>query len=110
MSECPLSHEEQFGAYTDGAIREAFLHGREFYEDFLGKLRSIVEKNPSLVGVISFIPYQEMLTTLQPDYVPGSQEHKPRKFFAESIGLLSDHSEYFVETILEEFFETQTQR
>jgi hypothetical protein len=97
-SECPLSSEEQFGAYTDGAIREAFLHGEEFYHEFLGKLRHIVSLNPSLQGVISFIPYAEMLETLKPDYVKGSQIHKPRKFFAESVGLLTDTDADFEST------------
>lgn len=67
-SECPLSASEQYGAYTDSALREAYLHGREFYDNFLASLKTIQEKNESLHGQFALIPYDEMGNVLKPKY------------------------------------------
>jgi len=88
-TESPLSFEEQFGAYTDGSFREAYLHGREAYDDFVMKIRNIVDLNPQLKAQISFIPYDEMTQILrvyyQEDYVNDNT-----KLFAESCGVCID--------------------
>lgn len=84
--ESPLSFAEQFGAYTDGAIREQYLYGRTAYEDFLQKLRNIVAMNDDLRGVVNFIPYDEMTLVLQPDYA-DDYVNKNEKLDAESLGV-----------------------
>jgi len=83
-SETPLSFTEQFGAYSDGAMREYYLFGRESYEAFQQKLRNIVALNDDLRGVINFIPYEEMTAILKPYY---SKDYSPKndKLFAESM-------------------------
>jgi hypothetical protein len=63
-SESPLTFEEQFGAYCDGAFREAYLHGREYYGDFLVKIKDIVSRNNSLHGEIGFSSYDELTPIL----------------------------------------------
>jgi hypothetical protein len=88
-SESPLSFSEQFGAYTDGALREKYLHGREEYDAFIVKLKNIVVENPDLRGVISFIPYDEMTQILSPDYA-ATYVNKHTKLFAESCGVSAD--------------------
>jgi hypothetical protein len=84
-----LSFSEQFGAYTDGALREKYLHGREEYDAFIVKLKNIVVENPDLRGVISFIPYDEMTQILSPDYA-ATYVNKHTKLFAESCGVSAD--------------------
>lgn len=88
-SESPLSFEAQFGAYTDGAFREAYLHGRDFYNKFSIKIQNIVDLNPSLHAQISFIPYDDMKCCLIEAYEPGDS-FEPRKLFAESVGIEED--------------------
>jgi energy-coupling factor transporter ATP-binding protein EcfA2 len=88
-TETPLSFTEQFGAYTDGAIREQYLHGRVSYDAFIGKLRNIVALNEDLKGVINFVPYEEMTQILKPDYSP-EYVNKNLKLFAESCGVVED--------------------
>lgn len=88
-SESPLSHSEQFGAYTDGALRDKYLYGREIYNEFLQKLQNIVELNDDLRGIISFIPYDEMTQILAPDYAED-YVNKNLKLFAESCGVPED--------------------
>lgn len=88
-TESPLSFEEQFGAYTDGALRDYYLKGKEQYNVFLQKLHNIVDLNPSLRGTIYFLSYEEMTEILKSDY---SKDYKNKniKLFAESMGLDSD--------------------
>lgn len=85
-SDTPLSFSEQFGAYTDGALRDKYLYGRDVYEDFLQKLRNIVALNDDLVGVINFVPYDEMTQILKPDY-SEDYVNKNLKLYAESCGV-----------------------
>lgn len=85
-TETPLSFSEQFGAYTDGALRDKYLYGREVYNDFCQKLRNIVDLNDDLRGVISFIPYDEMTQILKPDY-SKDYVNKNTKLFIESLGV-----------------------
>lgn len=83
-TESPLSPEEQFGAYTDGAFREIYLHGKVAYIDFMDKISNIVELNPSLKMHVSFIPYEEMTQILRPYYQPDYVNDN-RKLYAESM-------------------------
>jgi hypothetical protein len=85
-SESPLSFAEQFGAYTDGAFRDKYLFGREIYDEFLQKIKNIVDLNESLRGVVDFIPYDEMTQILRPDYSPD-YINKNTKLFAESLNV-----------------------
>lgn len=85
-SESPLSFDAQFGSYTDGAFREAYLHGRDFYNEFSSKIRNIVDLNPSLKTHVSFITYEDMKCCLAEAYEPGGS-FEPRKLFAESVGI-----------------------
>jgi hypothetical protein len=39
----PLTFPEQFVALSDSQLREAYLHGEEFYNDFVSKLRKVME-------------------------------------------------------------------
>jgi hypothetical protein len=96
-NESPLSFEAQWGAYTDGAFREAYLLGREYYETFSSKMQEIVRLNPELKMHVSFIPYPEMTNILKNDYT-GDYHLKPRKLFAESIGV----EESFLDDIFQE--------
>ena len=84
-TESPLSFREQFGAYTDGAMRDYYLYGREAYNDFLAKLQVIVSQNEDLRGAVSFIPYDEMTLTLKSDY-SDDYINKNEKLFSESLG------------------------
>jgi hypothetical protein len=88
-NECPLSFEEQFGCYTDGAFRDMYLKGREVYNNFVDKMKRIVSKNQTLKGHVDFIPYDTMTQILKPDY---SDQYIPRnkKLFTESMGCFSD--------------------
>jgi hypothetical protein len=81
----PLGFAEQFGAYTDGALRDYYLRGRIAYEEFSYKLKNIVELNPELQGVVFFISYDEMTQILRPDYSPD-YVNKNEKLFAHSMG------------------------
>lgn len=83
-TESPLSHEEQFGAYTDNSFREAYLHGQSFYDDFQNKMKEIVQLNPSLRPHVVWISYAEMTQILKHDYELNLTN--PRKLFAESMG------------------------
>lgn len=85
-TETPLSNAEQFGAYTDGAMRDKYLYGRHIYNEFQQKLKNIVSMNEDLRGVVNFIPYDEMTQTLKPDY---SEDYinKNTKVFIESDDL-----------------------
>jgi len=85
-NETPLSVGEQFGAYTDGAFREAYLHGRNYYETFQQSMRNIVAKNPELKYAVDFIPYEEMTKILKPYYMEDYVNDN-KKLFAESIGV-----------------------
>jgi len=85
-NETPLSVGEQFGAYTDGAFREAYLHGRNYYEKFQQSMRNIVTKNPDLKYTVDFIPYEEMTKILKPYYME-EYVNDNKKLFAESIGV-----------------------
>jgi hypothetical protein len=82
-NETPLSFPEQFGAFCDGSFREAYLHGRDFYEGFSQSIRNIVRLNDELKGVVSFIPYDEMTIVLKPYYDKNYKNVTP-KLFAES--------------------------
>jgi hypothetical protein len=84
--ECPLSAAEQFGAYTDGAFREAYLHGRDYYLDFQSKILNIVSLNPELEEQVAVIPYEEMTEVLRGDY-ERKAFHDPKNLFAESLGV-----------------------
>jgi hypothetical protein len=95
-NESPLSAAEQFGAYTDGSFREAYLHGEEYYNDFLNKIRAIVAKNPELKSHVSFIPYGEMTRVLISDYTEG-YALKPRKIFADSLGVEEEDLDFIYE-------------
>lgn len=68
-TETPLSFDEQFSAYVDGAMRDFFLHGREAYMDFCDKIKNIVDQNDSLVTRIYIPTYEEMLCLLKPYYM-----------------------------------------
>lgn len=63
-TESPLSFEDQFGAYCDGAFREAFLYGKDYYISFSSKIKDIVSRNNSLHGKIAFLSYEEMTPIL----------------------------------------------
>jgi hypothetical protein len=67
-NESPLTFEEQFAAYCDGAFREAYLHGKVFYETFSSKIRTIVELNPTLKTFVCFISYDDMTKILKAYY------------------------------------------
>jgi hypothetical protein len=67
-NESPLTFEEQFAAYCDGAFREAYLHGKVFYETFSSKIRTIVELNPTLKTFVCFISYGDMTKILKAYY------------------------------------------
>jgi hypothetical protein len=82
-NETPLSFSEQFGAFCDGSFREAYLHGRDFYEGFSQSIRNIVRLNDELKGVVSFIPYDEMTIVLKP-YYDKNYKNVTTKLFAES--------------------------
>lgn len=81
----PLSFTEQFGAYTDGALRDYYLRGRIAYNDFLTKLQNIVDLNPELKGVVYFFSYDEMTEVLR-HYYSKDYVNKNEKLFAESAG------------------------
>lgn len=85
-NESPLCPGEQFGAYTDGSFREAYLHGREYYENFVSQIRRIVDLNPELQYRVSFVPYDEMTYTLSFAYAKDYVNNN-KKLFAESCGL-----------------------
>lgn len=85
-NESPLSPEEQFGAYTDGSFRDAYLHGRDYYESFVDNIRRIAELNPELKSRISFVPYEEMTLTLSPAYAEDYINDNS-KLFTESCGI-----------------------
>lgn len=85
-TETPLNFEEQFGAYTDGAFREKYLHGRDAYDTFTAQIANIVRENPSLRGVVNSIPYDEMTVILRPDY-SSDYVNKNEKLYAESFGV-----------------------
>jgi len=85
-NESPLSPEEQFGAYTDGAYREAYLHGKTYFETFVDHIKNIVVKNPILSTSVYYPTYDEMTLTLEPDYQPGYVNDN-KKLFAESCGV-----------------------
>jgi energy-coupling factor transporter ATP-binding protein EcfA2 len=99
-SESPLSPEEQFGAYTDGAFREVYLYGRNTYEEFSRKIQNIVLKNPSLKPHISFIPYDEMTKVLYPYYL-DDYVNDNKKLFAESFGVSEEEiqTSYFDQSV-----------
>jgi hypothetical protein len=90
-NECPLSFEEQFGCYTDGAFRDMYLKGREVYAEFSERIMRIVKRNPSLNGYVDALSYDSMTNILRPDY---SDTYIPRnkKLFTESMGCYSDIS------------------
>jgi hypothetical protein len=88
-NESPLSPAEQFGAYTDGAFREAYLHGREYYDDFCMKIGAIVDSNPELKPQVAFIPYAEMTQILNP-YYHETYVNDDSKLFTESFGVPED--------------------
>lgn len=92
-TETPLNFEEQFGAYTDGAFREKYLYGRKVYDEFSANINNIVKENPSLKGVVQFIPYDEMTVILRPDY-SSDYVNKNEKLFAESFGVSMDELYY----------------
>jgi hypothetical protein len=81
----PLSASEQFGAYCDGSFREAYLHGKKYYEQFSTSIRNIVNRNPELTGVVSFIPYDEMTQILRPYYSKDYTSMKQRLFDVEDF-------------------------
>jgi len=85
-TESPLSFTEQFGAYTDGSLREMYLYGEYEYNNFIRRLQNIVALNPELKGVINFIPYAEMTQILKFDY-SQYYENQNLKLFAESLGV-----------------------
>jgi hypothetical protein len=88
----PLSFAEQFGAYTDGALRDYYLRGRSAYDEFLGKLQNIVALNEQLKGVVFFISYDEMTEILRPDYSPD-YENRNERLFSQSMGFLEFQDE-----------------
>jgi hypothetical protein len=89
-SESPLSFPEQFSAYTDGALRDRYLWGREAYNECLQKLRNIVDLNESLIGRINFIPYDTMTEILKPDYAPTYVNKHVRLYDLESASYESE--------------------
>lgn len=88
-NETPLSPAEQFGAYTDGAFREAYLHGKAYYEEFTGSITKIVNQNSDLKYAVNFIPYPEMTKILQP-YYSSEYVNTNKKLFMESCGYDED--------------------
>lgn len=90
-NESPLSPEEQFGAYTDGSFRDAYLYGREYYDNFVTRIRRIVEQNPKLKFHVAFIPYDEMTLTLAPPY-KDDYVNDNSKLYAESCGIQDDEA------------------
>lgn len=92
-NESPLSFSEQFGAYTDGALRDKYLYGRVAYEEFSQKLRNIVELNDDLRGVVNFIPYDEMTQILKSDY-SDDYVNKNLKLFTEFCGVSEEEIDF----------------
>lgn len=90
-TETPLSFAEQFGAYTDGSFREAYLHGKVYYEQFIEKILAIIAKNPELKAQVSIIPYGEMTKVLSP-YYHDDYKSNNKRLFAESCGIHSEDS------------------
>lgn len=90
-TESPLSFAEQFGAYTDNSFREAYLHGKAYYESFTEKILAIIAKNPELKPQISIIPYHEMTQVLAP-YYHDEYKNDNKKLFVESCGIYSEDS------------------
>lgn len=88
-NETPLSPEEQFGAYTDGSFREAYLHGREYYNKFVTHINVIANQNSELRHHIAFIPYDEMTMVLAPNYA-DDYVNDNGKLYAESCGVLDE--------------------
>lgn len=78
--ESPLCAPEQFSAYCDGAFREAYLHGREYYEGFVYKIKRIVALNESLQHRIAFLHYDEMTNVLKPYYRDDYKGGDPHLF------------------------------
>jgi hypothetical protein len=99
-SESPLSAEEQFAAYCDGAFREAYLHGEDYYKSFSQSIKNIVTKNASLASHVVFIPYNEMTAVLRPYYAPDYQFKG--KLFAEDWNVRLEAEE------LASFYQTGT--
>jgi energy-coupling factor transporter ATP-binding protein EcfA2 len=95
-NESPLSPEEQFGAYTDTSLREAYLHGEKYYNDFLRQIGTIVNANPLLSHSTAFIPYEEMTLTLKPAY-EADYVNDNSKLFMESCGLDIDDDREILE-------------
>jgi hypothetical protein len=86
--ESPLSPEEQFAAYCDGAFREAFMWGENYFKEFNGQIKTIVNANISLHGRIKFYAYDEMKLVLKPYYEEDYRGGNPySKLFAESMGI-----------------------
>lgn len=95
-TESPLSKEEQWGAYSDSAFREALLHGRDYYEDFSAKMSQLVTLNPSLKSQVSIIEYEEMVDSVREEYGPDYKS-LPRKLFTESLGTDLEEEDLFPE-------------
>lgn len=92
-TETPLSPEEQFGAYTDSALREAYLHGQKFYTEFKSKIMTLVQKNPSLRGHVYDISYLDMRNAVRGSYdnaMVGPRKLFAEAFMAESMGVSQD--------------------
>lgn len=90
-NECPLTAEEQFGCYTDGAFRDYYIRGREAYDSFITKMKNIVSVNQTLSGFVAFIPYDEMTQILKHDYsIDYKSTDLPMKLFMESMGVSED--------------------
>jgi energy-coupling factor transporter ATP-binding protein EcfA2 len=96
-TETPLSFAEQFGAYTDGSFREAYLHGKAYYEKFTEKIQAIIAKNPELKAQVSIIPYSEMTQVLQP-YYHDDYKNNNKKLFMESCVIDSEDATTCIET------------
>jgi energy-coupling factor transporter ATP-binding protein EcfA2 len=88
-NETPMSFAEQFGAYTDTSFREAYLHGRAYYQEFTDGILSIIAKNPELKSQVSIFPYEEMTLTLR-SYYQDDYKNENKKLFTESFGIYND--------------------
>ncbi|AMK49158.1 polyprotein [Marine RNA virus PAL438] len=95
-NDTPLTASEQFAAHAEGSFRDRYLHGREAYEDFTRRIKSIISQNESLKGRVSLIPYDEMTVILSADYAP-TYVNDNKKLFSESFGVSEE--EFYYETL-----------
>lgn len=83
-TDSPLTFPDQLSGYIDMSLREAFLHGKEYYIEFEGKVRRILDLNPEVRPFVMILTYGEMGQVMKESY--ETYDPNARKLFAESIG------------------------